>query len=701
MSNDGGDQRLGTPAPAIESILSSFTSAESAAEEVIDMILAEGGKMLYDSYIEKKSFSFASGAVSDLIISELKMCFVRHDEGEPPEPTVDCIERLRRQVTASSESRAFNGAEPAVPGPIVVPVPAIPAARSSSKQSVGEDTIAPLVQVLNTETAVGSPDAEGAAVVPAPAEAEAAGDGGEDGKRSETGSVAAQEEPPVREVSCYSWALEAEPTRCRIDTWARACVPVRRKLVRPKSKPITEQARKQQVAKQGKKLSTSHSVSSRSPSRMMNQPTGSRSDDANDKGKGNLREGMIPLVENVEQDEEETAMREMKDREAKRKRDEENRLKKKENDEAEEAARLAQVKDQMKNKPFTYDSSGNVIWVQALQADKLASANPIPSFVLRREMASAEDRPGDGPKVASARVAKKDDRKSKAKLKEPEFVDTFKKFSSQQPRMMETMKMAPGVTLNERGAAKKGEDMTQRQTGAMTRKDYEMLVKSGKTGAGQGYPAEAEGKGADAAAEGKGPNTQAARGFPAASPAQGDGEAAGRAEQTAAAADTATPGASPTARPSPTGGGVRAVAPGTSAPAMVPHAPATPRPEQPVPPPNVRRLQMKREAIGYNLSTRERVPTGTGSRFPGCAAPPLLGATMGHGLIPQGSKYEEYYFPNSNTLGLALGSEDGEELGSVSASATASATASPRAAAQGLIVSKNPELVKRLFNRER
>merc|ERR1719163_2066931 len=103
-----------------------------------------------------------------------------------------------------------------------------------------------------------------------------------------------------------------------------------------------------------------------------------------DKGKI-TREAMIPLEIQVDNDEEEAAMREMKEREAKRKREEENRIQRKVSEEAEEAARLAQVKDQMKNKPYTYDSQGNIIWVQALQAEKLPSASPAPSYTLRRE----------------------------------------------------------------------------------------------------------------------------------------------------------------------------------------------------------------------------------------------------------------------------------------------------------------------------
>jgi hypothetical protein len=123
----------------------------------------------------------------------------------------------------------------------------------------------------------------------------------------------------------------------------------------------------------------------------MNSPTGSgmpRQQTEDDKAKVS-RDGVIALVEHVEHDEEEAGMREMKEREAKRKREEDNFLQKKASEEAEEAARLAQVKDQMKNKPYTYDSAGNIIWVQALAADKLPSANPLPSYVLRREIPSA------------------------------------------------------------------------------------------------------------------------------------------------------------------------------------------------------------------------------------------------------------------------------------------------------------------------
>merc|ERR1719253_860306 len=100
MSSDGEAQ-------SIANILSGFSSAESAAEDVIDSILSEGGRELYQRYIARKSFSFASESISHLLIAELKMCFVRHDEGEPRKTPIEQPVELPSgipQESASSEA---------------------------------------------------------------------------------------------------------------------------------------------------------------------------------------------------------------------------------------------------------------------------------------------------------------------------------------------------------------------------------------------------------------------------------------------------------------------------------------------------------------------------------------------------------------------------------------------------------------------
>lgn len=50
--------------------------------QVIEEILAEAGKALYETYLAKKAFSFAAEATSKALVGQLRMCFVPFDEGE-------------------------------------------------------------------------------------------------------------------------------------------------------------------------------------------------------------------------------------------------------------------------------------------------------------------------------------------------------------------------------------------------------------------------------------------------------------------------------------------------------------------------------------------------------------------------------------------------------------------------------------------
>merc|ERR1740121_907789 len=88
----------------------------------------------------------------------------------------------------------------------------------------------------------------------------------------------------------------------------------------------------------------------------------------------------IPLECDQEEDEEEMHIREMKERETKRKADDDVRVRRKVAEEGQEAARLAQVQDQMKSKPFTYDSNGSIIWIQPVEVSKLPNQSPALGF---------------------------------------------------------------------------------------------------------------------------------------------------------------------------------------------------------------------------------------------------------------------------------------------------------------------------------
>jgi len=533
----------------------SFSAAEAVSEEIIENILTEGGRQLHESYIEKKSFSFAAENVSLILVAELKMCFVRHDQGETTAPT--------------------------------------------------------------------------------------------DGSTSEPW----RSDTTVVQDPFDSWMLEPEPDRSRIDTWARSCVPIRRKFVQPKAQPIMEQGRRRSRTK-------FPSNSSQSPSRsgMMAASGGvaavATTEQQDVRGPATARSShMIPLVDEREDDVEETALREMKEREEKRRREEDIRVRQKESEEAEETARLATVREQMKNKPYTYDSHGNIIWVQPVNVKKLPPTSSVPVYSLRKPgTQQREGMPSPRPQQGhTARTGKK--RATSAnKRREAAFTHTFQKFAAQQPSMMETMTMVPGVELLEKGHIKKGVDPLAKRgaTATMTRKEYLETVQGGWGGF---RPPSVEDNIEDSA-------------------------------QQFSKRDNLKP--SPHRQSSREDGSGRAAGTGS----LEPEPPVSHKPVPPAAPPTFRRVQLKRDALGYQASTRERVATGTGSRFPNCAAQPPLGATMGHGLVPAGHKTEEYFFPNAHAFNMVPSSMD--DRASVS-----SALPSQR----GQIVSQNPELTRRLFPR--
>lgn len=561
-----------------KSLFDPFSAAESACEEAVESILTEGGRLLFESYIERKSFPFASEAISEVLVAELRMCFVRCDAGEP-------------LFTPAACSR---------------PLPSSPPSPSPS----GLDDSEP-------------PSA-----------------------------------PPPNPVARTGWALEPEPARCRIDTWARACVPVRR---RPKAVPVVEDDRKRSRGTNASKYSTASTA--RSPSRAGGAAS---SDHAQGRAAAPSKPILIPLTEEREEDEEEAGLREMKEREAKRKREEEARIQRKAAEEAEEAARHAQVKEQMKNKPFTYDSNGNIIWVQPLKTNKMPSTNPAPTYSFKKDVQSSESSASASAKPPARGAPKGVRRPSPKKKQEGGFTDSFKKFPAQQPSALETMTMAPGVELSERGHRKRGVEVPRPPGQPMSRKEYEDMVH-----ANTGYSSSAP------FVDPRAPAPAAASQAP---PAPSGGSVASA---------VLTPrGSAMGGAGKDEGQGLKAVRKPDSGAQMVPHPPASPRPVQPAAPPTFRRAQMKRDALGFALSTRERVPTGTASRYPNCAAQPPLGATMGHGLVPGGQKQEEFYFPHAAPNAAA--SIEDEDEASVSMGIARS---------QGQIVSRNPELTKRLFPR--
>lgn len=61
--------------------------AEEVVGGVIDDILTEGGHVLWQKYLQRKAFPFAAETATDVLVSQLRMCFVAHDRGEPEDLT--------------------------------------------------------------------------------------------------------------------------------------------------------------------------------------------------------------------------------------------------------------------------------------------------------------------------------------------------------------------------------------------------------------------------------------------------------------------------------------------------------------------------------------------------------------------------------------------------------------------------------------
>merc|ERR1712129_226404 len=247
-----------------------------------------------------------------------------------------------------------------------------------------------------------------------------------------------------------------------------------------------------------------------------------------------------------------------------------------------------------------------------------------------------------------------------------------------QPNMMEAMRLQPGVGLTERGRGRHGGDKGG-QSEKMTRKEYEELVSGGtpkQTTVQGSSPRDKVGPGLA-----NGGSTHAsARDLPRPELAEVEGSIAPPSEAGGADAEPKPPPMRV----------VRAPDIGTE---LLPHAPTVPR----MPPPSYRRVQMKRDALGYGSGTRERAATGTSSRFPGCAAPPPLGATMGHGLASGSQKPDEFFFPATGTGSVGPGGSTQDIEHEANYHTGGSVMSSP--SRHGQIVSTNPELARKLFPR--
>mmetsp|Transcript_146786 Transcript_146786/g.273352 ORF Transcript_146786/g.273352 Transcript_146786/m.273352 type:complete len:638 (-) Transcript_146786:76-1989(-) len=471
---------------------------------------------------------------------------------------------------------------------------------------------------------------------------------------------------PGESESQKEWELEEEPVPGDIDNWARMHLAVRR---------LQRREPGDETVLLGRPRTGDGTRRNNIRTRVSDARGRARGQGRSDKSEARSW-GVQDEVFTVDEDEEK--LREAKAQEEQRKRDKENKLKLAEKQKEDEQRKVQALHEEMARKQHTFDSEGNIIWVEEIKMDRLPKVQEFFPYDIKKDPRS-RDRLDETlkAKAAASPTAKKKadktnarrkarfDRSSKKKEDEDDFPDGFSKLKHGQPPILETMVVKPGVVLDSGGKQKAGPAMSH-AGGGMSRKEYVAWTEQeGAKEAAFNQSADSKGEGAD----GKGDDSPKGPGGPGGPRPPGTAPAAigGTAEDPAAAGSA--PGASNGAAGAagsqgapglgdtlpPIGGRTPKVAglpgsrPGTSGsrPGSVAGEKVEGVQKAPSAPP-IHLRQKKMEAVGH-LGRHPRLHIAPlGGPYGFAAAPPPLGATMGHGLLRSGSAKEAYFFPSGN-----------------------------------------------------
>lgn len=157
------------------------------------------------------------------------------------------------------------------------------------------------------------------------------------------------------------WADDLEPTPSCIDTWARNAIPVKKIIKMPQTNqsPFTNM----QDAKSVVSYTSRRSVAGK----LVKGGKGK-----NLKENSAIEETATPIAilqPKNEQNDEEELLRGKKEREFKKKKEEAERLKKIKEEEDERDKKLQKETEEMKNKSFTYDHRGKILFVNPVKYD--------------------------------------------------------------------------------------------------------------------------------------------------------------------------------------------------------------------------------------------------------------------------------------------------------------------------------------------
>lgn len=519
-------------------------AAEDAVGAVIETILSDGGLLLWQRYLERKAFVFASSSISEALVSQLIMHFVPHDEGEP------------------------------------------------------------------------------------------LSDG---------------------------WVIEDEPEPNSIDSWARMHLPVRRLPRNDESAAQGKDTSKWRVSSSDSRRQQMKARSSDSRGKIPAGKSG-RNDKSESRSSGIPDDSVL--------DEAEERLREAKAQEEARRREKEKRLKESEKTKEEERKKVQQLHEEMAKRAHTFDTEGNLIWVEELKLERLPKVQEVFGFAVKKDL-KVSGREFDGtkssvglsappspesPKSQNKRAGLRKsqtlgDKQDRKHHDHSEFSDFFSKLQHGQPPILETMAVQPGVSLESMGKRKAGPVDVHSADHHMSRREYVQLAEQELAMDGNGRsPVSAammaEARSAQQNSSWSSPtraNDSRLEENPSTGGAAADGPGANGGGASlppvpmGRSASAVALGGGGTGYPA--GGGRSAQKPPTQSGEKT-----TAQHDPPAPSPATR--NRKFEAVGHlGRPPRYHAPR-LGAPFGMGSAQPPLGATMGHGLIRHGSLKEAYFFPS-------------------------------------------------------
>ena len=263
--------------------------------------------------------------------------------------------------------------------------------------------------------------------------------------------------------SLSGYPEDIEPTPCSIDTWARNAIPTQRKfkMMNPEINlmPTAMDARSMKSHISGR--------STRSAMGRRSKPQGNiRNQKETQDSIGEAPQPFPIIMQKTHITEDEEKLRLKKEQESKKKGEENERMKKLKEELDEKEKKMKKESGELKNKLFTYDGHGNVMFINQLKYDQ------IPKIFTEVE-SKALDNPKELTSIVEAvRPKRRIEEANRIKTAPARDQEWVKNITSIQPPTFDVIKLNSGVTLVD-GARVKYPPMTSSTSlRTFTRKDY-------------------------------------------------------------------------------------------------------------------------------------------------------------------------------------------------------------------------------------